>query len=83
MNGISRDYQLNSPNVLKQVHFRAAYQWCNLPAGPVQKTQGPRIWEKKNAFETKTSPVAYMSDFQIIVIREKRQYLKTKQKQIA
>ena len=34
---------------------------------------------KKNAFETKTSPVAYISDFQIIVIREKRQYLKTKQ----
>ena len=30
-----------------------------------------------------TSPVAYVSDFQVIVIREKRQYLKTKQKQVA
>ena len=79
--GISRDYQLNSPNVVKQFHFRAAYQWCNLPAGPVQKTQGQRIWEK-NAFEKKTSPVAYISNFQIIVIRKKRQYLTTKQKKL-
>ena len=38
---------------------------------------------EKNAFETKPSPVAYISDFQITVIWEKRQYLKTKQKQIA
>ena len=31
----------------------------------------------------KTSPVVNVSDFQIIVTREKRHYLKTKQKQIA
>ena len=43
------------------------------------------IWEieKKNAFETKTSPVLYISDFQIIVTLEKQHYLKTKQNQIA
>ena len=38
---------------------------------------------KKNAFETKTSPVPYISDFQIIVTLEKQHYLKTKQNQIA
>ena len=36
----------------------------------------------RNAFETKTSPVVYISDFQIIFTREKQHYLKTEQKQI-
>ena len=82
--GISRDYQLKSPNVVQQFHFRAAYQWYNLPEGPLKKIQGMTIREieKENAFETKTSPVASIYDFKIIVTREKWHYLKTKQKQI-
>ena len=48
--------------------------------GTSSENSRPENMREKNAFETKTSPVAYISDFQIIVIREKRQYLKRKQK---